>query len=149
MEDPFNLERFVIAQDRGVDGDDYASAFSELQRGRKTGHWIWYVFPQLKGLAPSATSKKYGISSKAEAQAYLKHPVLGQRLRRCTELLNRIEGSSASQIFGPDIVKVFSCLTLFAEVEDEGDPFSAALAKFFGGARDSNTVGRLRGQSSP
>jgi uncharacterized protein (DUF1810 family) len=98
MADPHNLQRFVAAQD-GV----YSQVLNELSAGRKRSHWMWFVFPQIRGLGSSATAIRYAIASRDEAEAYLQHPVLGPRLRECTSLVNRIEGSSIEQIFGyPD-----------------------------------------------
>jgi uncharacterized protein (DUF1810 family) len=140
--DPFNLERFVRAQER-----DYGRALAELRDGRKRSHWIWYVFPQLEGLGISATSRLYGIKSRAEAQAYLAHPVLGPRLVECAEALLHVEGRSASEIFGfPDDLKVRSCATLFALVSPAGSVFDRVLEKYYQGERDDKTLGLLGAQ---
>jgi uncharacterized protein (DUF1810 family) len=133
--DPFDLQRFVDAQ-RSV----YADVRAELAEGRKRSHWMWFVFPQLKGLGRSATAQHYGIASKAEAQAYWVHPLLGPRLRECTELVLAVEGRSAHEIFGaPDDLKFRSCMTLFAHAT--GEPlFVRALEKYFGGRDDGQTL---------
>src|SRR5579883_1362213 len=108
--DPYNLNRFVEAQE-----DAYERALAEIRNGRKESHWMWYIFPQFDGLGFSATSKRYAIKGVAEAEAYLAHPVLGPRLRECTEATLHVEGRSASDIFGsPDDLKLRSCATLFA-----------------------------------
>src|SRR5437879_6461964 len=115
MDDPFNLQRFVDAQQ-----EVYAGVVSELKQGRKYGHWIWFIFPQLKGLGYSANSEFFGIASLREARAYLQHPVLGVRLGECTQLVNAVEGRSAKDIFGEiDAMKFRSCMTLFAKASQE------------------------------
>ena len=127
MSDPFDLQRFVEAQD-----PVYSRVVSELRSGRKTSHWMWFVFPQMRGLGQSAMATKYGISGPDEAAAYLRHAVLGARLRECTGLVNQIEGSSIDDIFGsPDNMKFHSCMTLFESVATEQshkDLFRAALS---------------------
>lgn len=134
--DPFDLNRFVEAQ-----SGDYEQALSELRRGRKYGHWIWYILPQMRGLGMSAMSSRYGISSLDEARAYLAHPVLGPRLRDCVEAVAVHKGMSASQILGSlDAMKFRSCLTLFAEVEGFTTVFARALDQFFDGQRDPRTI---------
>ena len=139
-DDPYDLRRFVEAQD-----PVYARVLAELRDGRKTSHWMWFIFPQIAGLWHSAMARRYAISSRSEASAYLEHPVLGPRLRECTNLVNAIEGRSAHEVFGsPDDVKFRSCMTLFAEVAVDNDAFDAALRHFFGGERDPATFGRLR-----
>ena len=140
MADPFGLDRFVRAQDPVLD-----QVRRELADGRKRSQWMWFVFPQLRGLGRSATAQHYGISSSAEARAYLAHPVLGPRLVECTGLVNRVEGRSAHQIFGsPDDLKFHSSVTLFALAQPGASVFREALAKHFGGALDALTVERLR-----
>jgi uncharacterized protein (DUF1810 family) len=125
--DPFDLQRFADAQD-----SVYDRVLAELHRGRKTTHWMWYVFPQLKGLGQSPMSERYGIASEEEARAYLRHPVLGPRLRECVGIVNGVQGHSAHDIFGyPDDLKFHSCLTLFAAAAPEEPVFSAALRKYF------------------
>jgi uncharacterized protein (DUF1810 family) len=140
MNDPFDLNRFVEAQ-RG----SYEYATAELRRGRKRSHWIWYIVPQLRGLGQSATSQRYGISSKDEARAYLAHPVLGPRLIERTQLALDAKAGSAAAIFPhPDDLKFRSSMTLFAEVAAEPNAFKAALAKYYSGAPDPETL-RLLG----
>ncbi|HZN83675.1 MAG TPA: DUF1810 domain-containing protein [Mycobacterium sp.] len=140
--DPFDLQRFVDAQDRV-----YPTVLDELRGGRKRSHWIWFVFPQLRGLGRSQTALRYGISSLEEAQAYLAHDTLGPRLRECTRLVAAIDGSSADDVFGwPDNLKVRSSMTLFARATDDPDvqaDFRAVLDKFYDGAEDSATVDLL------
>ena len=135
MTDPFDLQRFVDAQ-RSV----YPQVRAELAAGCKRSHWMWFVFPQLKGLGRSATAQHYGIASRAEAQAYWAHPLLGPRLRECTELVLAVDGSSAQEIFGPpDDLKFRSCMTLFAQAT--GEPvFTRALEKYFRGEADPRTI---------
>jgi len=128
MSDPYDLRRFVDAQDPVLE-----QVRTELQAGRKQSHWMWFVFPQLKGLGQSAMSNRYGISSLAEAEAYLLHPILGTRLRECTRLVNLVEGHSIEQIFGsPDDLKFRSCMTLFAQASPDNEIFRNALKKYFG-----------------
>ena len=137
--DPYDLRRFLDAQ-----RDQYTPARAELSRGIKHGHWMWYIFPQLRGLGLSSTSLYYGISGKEEALAYLRHPVLGSRLRECTRLVNAIEGKTIRRIFAsPDDMKFRSCMTLFAEITAEGTEFREALEKYFGGKPDPATLARL------
>jgi len=132
--DPFDLQRFVDAQN-----PLYQQVCAELRRGRKTTHWMWFVFPQLRGLGQSAMSTRYGISSQAEAEAYLKHPVLGPRLRECVQYVNAVEGRTANDIFGyPDDLKFHSCLTLFAGVTPDNAIFTAALNRCF----PENSIGK-------
>ena len=134
--DPFDLRRFVDAQDRVYD-----TVLAELRAGAKRSHWIWFVFPQLRGLGRSATAQHYGISSLDEARAYLTHPVLGQRLRECARLIADIDGRSADDIFGfPDNVKVRSSMTLFSRATDDAADFRAVLDKFYDGVGDPATV---------
>lgn len=139
MNDPFNLQRFVDAQDAV-----YESVLGELRAGRKTSHWMWFVFPQIAGLGFSAMSQRYAIAGRDEAVAYDRHPVLGPRLRECTALVNAVEGRSAHQIFGsPDDMKFRSCMTLFSECADDPQPFRDALQKYFGGEGDEATISKL------
>jgi len=131
------LERFVAAQD-----PVFAAVCAELAAGHKHSHWMWFIFPQLRGLGSSPTAQRFGISSLDEARAYLAHPLLGERLRHCTELVNRIEGHSAQEIFGyPDCLKFRSSMTLFASAAAAGEsgPFRQALAKYFAAEEDSLT----------
>ena len=132
----FDLRRFVDAQDRVYD-----TVLAELRNGAKRSHWIWFVFPQLRGLGHSATAVRYCISSLDEARAYLAQPVLGSRLRECARLVARIDGRSADDIFGwPDKLKVRSSMTLFARATDENAEFRAVLDKFYDGEDDPATV---------
>ena len=136
MSDPYNLRRFVDAQD-----PVYHRVLAELRHGRKTSHWMWFIFPQLKGLGHSATAEEYGIGSRDEAEAYLQHPILGARLRECTELVNQVENRSIEQIFGyPDDLKFRSSMTLFAHVAPQDRIFQDAIEKYFGGERDRLTL---------
>ena len=138
--DPCDLERFVRAQE-----DDFEQALAEIKAGWKRSHWMWYIFPQIDGLAFSSTSKYYAIKSIEEARAYLAHPVLGPRLRACAETVLAVEGLSASEIFGsPDDLKLRSCATLFACVMPPGSVFERILVKYYGGVRDWKTL-RLLG----
>ena len=146
MTDAFNLQRFVDAQNApaGAGRTVYEAARGELVAGRKTSHWMWFVFPQIHGLGQSAMSRTYAISSKEEAKAYLAHPVLGPRLMECVAATLAIEGKSAHQIFGsPDDLKFHSCLTLFAIAAPERDAFRAALRKYFRDELDAATVARV------
>jgi len=137
--DSYNLERFVIAQD-----SIYRRVLSELQAGTKMGHWMWFIFPQVRGLGRSPTSIEYAISSRDEAQAYLQHPVLGHRLKECTQLVLNVNGRSATNIFGtPDDIKFRSSMTLFAQVSRDDDIFHRALQKYFEGVPDRLTLDRL------
>lgn len=134
----YNLERFVKAQEI-----DYPQALSEIRNGLKQGHWIWYVFPQIKGLGHSYNSEFYGISSKEEANAYLEHPILGQRLREITQVLLDCDNKSADDILGfPDVLKVRSCMTLF-DLVSPNDIFSDVLYKYYEGQRCDKTIWRL------
>jgi uncharacterized protein (DUF1810 family) len=139
VEDPFDLRRFVDAQ-----APVYEQACAELAAGRKASHWMWFVFPQLRGLGRSATAQRYGITSMAEARAYWAHPLLGPRLKRCTELVLAVDGRSAQAIFGsPDDLKFRSCMTLFAQAA--GEPvFGRALHKYFAGEPDAATLALLQ-----
>jgi uncharacterized protein (DUF1810 family) len=136
-----DLNRFVEAQ-RPVMDDVRA----ELAAGRKRTHWMWFVFPQLRGLGRSATARHYGLASRDEAAAYLAHPVLGARLRECVELVLAVQGRTAHEIFGsPDDLKLRSCLTLFREVDGAGGVFDRALARYFDGQPDPMTLQLLAG----
>jgi uncharacterized protein (DUF1810 family) len=146
MDDPYDLERFVDAQDQY---GEYARAASELRNGRKTSHWMWYVFPQMRGLGQSQQSHKYGITSLAEARAYLQHPVLGPRLLECTQLLLSVEGRSAVQILGSvDAMKLRSCMTLFSRAAPEESAFRQVLDTYFQGLEDEKTVRLLDGDGT-
>ena len=137
-----DLERFVTAQDsRGT----YASAVDELRTGRKTSHWMWFVFPQIAGLGVSETSRRYAISSLEEARAYLAHPILGTRLQECVRVLNELSGSTAEEILGPvDAMKLRSSMTLFARAAPENPLFGAVLVRYFDGVADDATDALLR-----
>jgi uncharacterized protein (DUF1810 family) len=139
MNDPYRLDRFVKAQE-----SVFEEVLSELHAGRKRSHWIWFIFPQLKGLGHSAMAQDYGITSREEAEAYLQHPVLGLRLKECTQLVNAVEGRSIDAILGyPDDLKFRSSMTLFALVAPEETVFKDALRKYFSGELDQLTVQRL------
>jgi uncharacterized protein (DUF1810 family) len=134
--DRYDLRRFVDAQE-----PVYEEVLGELRSGRKRSHWIWFVFPQLRGLGRSPTAQRFGISSLGEARAYLQHDVLGPRLHECARLVARIDGSSADDIFGwPDNLKVRSSMTLFAHATDDNADFRAVLDKFYAGEEDPATV---------
>jgi uncharacterized protein (DUF1810 family) len=136
MTDPYNVERFVYAQ-RPV----FERVCSELRGGRKRTHWMWYVFPQIKGLGHSEIAKEFAISSREEAEAYLNHAVLGPRLRECARLVIAVEGRPIRGILGyPDDLKFRSSMTLFALVTADNQVFKDALQKYFGGEPDSGTV---------
>lgn len=139
MPDPFDLQRFVDAQQA-----EFEAARSELEAGRKVGHWIWFIFPQIKGLGHSSMSQYYAIASLTEAQAYLQHPTLGPRLRECTQLVNSVGGRSIEEIFGGiDAMKFRSSMTLFAKATDDNQVFQDALQKYFSGEFDPLTIQRL------
>ncbi len=140
MSDPFDLQRFVDAQD-----PVYARVTDQLRSGRKTSHWMWFVFPQIAGLGMSSMSHRYAIGGLGEAKAYLHHPVLGARLRECTELVLGHTHASAAAIFGGiDAQKFQSCMTLFTLAAGQSAPFDAALDAFYGGVRDEATLKRLK-----
>jgi uncharacterized protein (DUF1810 family) len=135
MTDPFDLGRFVSAQ-KPV----YPEVIRELSAGFKQSHWMWFIFPQIAGLGFSAMSKRYAISSRAEAMAYLAHQVLGSRLRECTQLMLDAKGLSARQILGaPDDLKFHSSMTLFAAVSNE-PAFAEAITRYFAGVPDQATL---------
>ena len=136
---PYDLQRFIDAQQPVFD-----RVIAELKQGRKRGHWIWFIFPQLKGLGHSSNSEFFGISSLQEAAAYVQHPVLGPRLMQCTELVNSVEGSSAEDIFGEiDAMKFRSSMTLFAKAAPDNRIFAEAIRKYFGGRLDGLTINRV------
>jgi len=138
-DDPFHLDRFVLAQERV-----YSHVLSELRAGEKTSHWMWFIFPQIRGLGRSPISIEYAVSSRDEARAYLKHPLLGPRLKECTQLVLQVEGRSAFEIFDePDDMKFRSCMTLFTQVSSDDDIFQRALDKYFEGIPDRLTLDRL------
>ena len=137
--DPYNLRRFVDAQNPVFD-----EVRSELRRGLKESHWMWFIFPQIRGLGRSSMAEEFAIGSLEEAKAYLAHAVLGPRLRECTGLVNSVEGRSIRQIFGsPDDLKFRSCMTLFARATEDNQVFNDALRKCSGGEPDQRTLARL------
>ncbi len=136
MNNPYDLERFVNAQET-----TFEQVCAELRAGRKKTHWMWFMFPQLKGLGHSEMARKFAVSSRQEAEAYLEHAILGPRLRKCTQLVIEVEGRSVEQIFGyPDDLKFRSSMTLFANATAENQVFNDALQKYFDGEPDSLTV---------
>ena len=136
MNENFDLSRFVQAQD-----PIYDHVLKELRAGQKRSHWMWFIFPQVIGLGRSATSQRYAIRSTKEALAYLAHPVLGERLRECAEILLQVEGKSAHQIFSsPDDMKLKSSMTLFAEISPPGSVFEEVLEKYFNNRRCRQTM---------
>jgi uncharacterized protein (DUF1810 family) len=138
--DPYELTRFVQGQEHS-----YGQALAEIRSGRKRSHWMWYVFPQIEGLGLSATSKHYAIKSLGEAEAYLRHPILGPRLLESVEAALGIEGRSALEVFGsPDDLKLRSCATLFASVSPAGSVFEQILDRYFDGTPDEATLRLLR-----
>ncbi|WP_411373439.1 DUF1810 domain-containing protein [Arthrobacter sp. MPF02] len=144
MNDPYGLERFVSAQDSG---GTYGQALAELQLGNKTGHWMWFIFPQIAGLGQSATSRKYAISSLAEAREYLDHDVLGPRLLECAQALTTHAGRSAEDILGGiDARKLQSSMTLFLRAAPGETVFKTVLAQFFDGQPDEATDALLADQ---
>jgi uncharacterized protein (DUF1810 family) len=137
--DPFDLQRFVAAQAPVIE-----RVRAELRAGRKRSHWMWFVFPQIAGLGSSAMAQRYAIASPDEARAYLAHPVLGRRLRDCTQLVLQVDGRTVHEIFGaPDDLKFHSSMTLFARVEPEETVFAQALSRYFDGEWDKATLTRL------
>jgi uncharacterized protein (DUF1810 family) len=140
MKDTFNLRRFTDAQDRV-----FEHVVQELTEGQKRGHWMWYIFPQIQGLGHSPTAQRFAISSREEAVAYLEHPILGTRLRQCTQLVNSIEGRSIKQIFyHPDHLKFRSSMTLFMASTTDNEIFKEALDKYFVGKPDNLTLDILK-----
>ncbi|MFD1466980.1 DUF1810 domain-containing protein [Hymenobacter caeli] len=136
MTNEYNLKRFLDAQ-----AASYEQALAEIKAGRKRGHWMWYIFPQIQGLGFSEISQHYAISGLAEAAAYLQHPVLGARLVGICEALLGLESSDANRVFGsPDDLKLKSSMTLFAALPGAPPVFAAVLAKFFRGVRDGKTL---------
>ncbi|OBK63639.1 calpastatin [Mycobacterium colombiense] len=137
--DPFDLKRFVDAQQ-----PVYGDVVDELRAGRKRSHWMWFVFPQLRGLGGSAMAARFGIASLEEAGAYLRHELLGPRLRECARLVTAVQGRSIGQIFGsPDDLKLCSSMTLFARATDDNKDFLAVLDKYYDGRQDPLTLERL------
>jgi len=141
MNDIYQLQRFLDAQE-----DVYPNVVRELVQGRKESHWIWYIFPQIKGLGKSHISQKYALGSLDEATAYAQNPILGNRLNECTEIVVGIEGSTIEQIFGyPDYLKFHSSMTLFSQVEKHNPLFDSALRKYFENKKDQLTLDTLSG----
>lgn len=139
MNESENLERFLEAQK-----PIYDQVCTELRRGKKSTHWMWFIFPQINGLGNSPYAKKYALSSLEEAQQYFKHPILGSRLKECTQLVNKIEKHSALAIFGEiDCLKFRSSMTLFAHAITDNQDFEKALQKYFSGKYDQMTVDRI------
>ena len=137
--DPYDLQRFVDAQER-----TYDTVVDELTAARKRSPWMWFIFPQVRGLGSSPTAVRFAISSADEARAYLAHELLGPRLRECARLVSQIGGRSAEEIFGwPDDLKLRSSMTLFARAADDSADFVAVLDKFYGGEEDPATLARL------
>ena len=140
-DDPFDLARFVNAQDQG---GTYQQALAELRRGRKTSHWMWFVFPQIAGLGSSPMARRYAISSLGEAAAYLAHPVLGHRLVDCARAVLQIDTARAEEIFGSiDAIKLRSSMTLFARADPDEPVFGQVLERFYAGRPDRATDERL------
>ncbi len=139
MSDPYDLERFVAAQE-GV----YERALGELRSGRKRSHWMWFIFPQIAGLGSSAMAQRYAIADLEEARAYLAHPVLGPRLIECAEAVLAVQGKTAYEIFGsPDDLKLRSCATLFSQVSPPGSVFHRLIHQYFNDEPDPLTLDRL------
>ena len=144
MTDAYNLHRFLGAQERVYD-----KVLQELRAGRKTSHWMWFIFPQIAGLGHSAMAQQFAIGSLDEAKAYLQHSVLGPRLRACTQLVLDVNGRSAEEIFGyPDNLKFRSCMTLFLAAATDNAIFNDALLKYFDGQPDTLTLDILAQQQS-
>jgi uncharacterized protein (DUF1810 family) len=140
-----DLERFVTAQDSS---GTYASAVAELRAGRKTSHWMWFVFPQVAGLGLSEMSQRYAISSLEEARAYLAHPILGERIEECARILTELSGRTAEEVFGlVDATKLRSSMTLFARAAPENPLFRNVLDRYFGGIADGATDALLSGST--
>lgn len=139
MSDPYKLQRFVDAQE-----PVFERVLAELTAGKKTSHWMWFVFPQIEGLGQSRMARLYAIGSLSEAEAYLDHPILGPRLLTCTAFVNQINGSSALAIFGaPDDMKFRSCISLFAQAMPKPNAFTQALDHYYSGLPDPATLARL------
>lgn len=144
MSDAYGLQRFVLAQNTVYD-----NVLAELRAGRKRSHWMWFIFPQIKGLGHSAMAQEFAITSLEEAQAYLRHPVLGARLRECSGLVAAANGLSAKEIFGdPDHMKFHSSMTLFAQATEDNQVFTDCLKKYYEGKEDVLTLMQLRFQNS-
>ena len=142
MSDPYDLQRFVDAQDAG---DTYLEALHEIRAGYKRSHWMWFVFPQVAGLGRSPTAQRFAISGLPEAVAYLDHPVLGQRLRECATALTQLAEADPVQVFGPvDAQKLQSSMTLFALAAPDERVFRDVLDHYFAGATDGGTTSRIQ-----
>ena len=142
MEDRFNLKRFLDAQ-----SNTYERALTEIKNGRKRSHWMWYIFPQHKGLGRSSTSMKYAIKSQEEANIYINHPILGQRLIEITKAFLLIENKTAYEVLGgPDDLKIKSSMTLFDTIQNESDLFDTVLEKYFEGNRCRRTISGLKNE---
>ena len=141
IDDPYDLERFVVAQNAG---GSYAAAAAELRAGKKSGHWMWFVFPQIAGLGASSMSQRYAISSLEEARGYLAHPILGKRLLECARVLAELEGRTAQDVFCTvDAMKLRSSMTLFARAAPDDPLFLEVLDRYFAGRVDGATDARL------
>jgi uncharacterized protein (DUF1810 family) len=139
MDDPCGLHRFIGAQQ-----PVYEDVLAELRAGRKSSHWMWFIFPQIRGLGFSPMAQRYAIASLDEARAYLAHPLLGARLRECSALVAAVQGRSAHQIFGsPDDMKFRSSMTLFAHASADNAVFLECLARYYGGVEDAATLARI------
>ena len=140
MSDPFDLQRFVHAQER-----DYERALAEVRSGRKRSHWMWYVFPQVAGLGQSSMSQRYAINTLGEARAYLAHPILGARLKEIADAVLGVQGRTAHEVFGsPDDLKLLSSATLFALVSPDDSVFHRIIDKYFDGRHDERTLELVR-----
>ena len=140
----YDLERFITAQNYS-----YQNALSEIRSGKKFSHWIWYIFPQLKGLGHSQRSEFYGIENIDEAKNYLAHPILGARLLEITDALLKLDENDPFKVMGsPDDMKLKSCMTLFASISDKDSIFHKVLEKYFNGTKDENTLSIIKGQSN-
>ncbi len=145
MTDIYNLHRFLTAQE-----PVYDEVLAELHAGRKSTHWIWFIFPQVTGLGHSAMAQQFAIASLDEAKAYLQHPVLGQRLRECTQLVLDVNGRRVDEIFPyPDNLKFRSCMTLFLTAATDNAIFKDALFKYFDGKPDQQTMNVLARHDIP
>jgi uncharacterized protein (DUF1810 family) len=142
LADEYNLQRFLDAQNHVYD-----AVLGELRAGRKSSHWMWFIFPQITGLGHSGMAEKFAMTSLEEAKAYLQHRILGPRLRECTQLVLNMEGRSAEEIFSsPDNLKFRSCLTLFMTATTDNKIFKDALLKYFDGKPDTVTLDLLAQQ---
>lgn len=140
MTDKFNLNRFIDAQE-----NIYESALNEIKRGNKSSHWMWYVFPQYKGLGYSSTSQKYAITCIEEASMYFNHPILGRRLIEITNAFLNIENKSAYEILGdPDYLKMKSCMTLFNSIQAGSEVFSRVINKYYLGSECLKTISQIK-----